>query len=199
VQTVLNQLNALPGVVGSLVCDADGQVLAQAFPPAFEPASLLSAAQAVAEATAGLETVTGEAGLLDLRYAQGRMVVRRLADASLLLLCAPSMNLQPVAISVSAALPRLEKLLARRGEPGSAPSPGSGPGLPPRPPGRLFVASRRIEELIARRRLDPFEVRGAIALRAGFGLGFIDADTPDDPEQLARLEAAAAAVLGEPL
>ena len=65
--------------------------------------------------------------------------------------------------------------------------------------GRLYRAVQRIDSLIQRKGRDHFRTRGEIALRAGFGLGFIDADTPDDPAMLAALEAAAQAVLGEPI
>jgi hypothetical protein len=57
---------------------------------------------------------------------------------------------------------------------------------------------QRINRSIELRRLDAFAIRGEIALRAGFGIGFIDADTPDDADKLARLKAAASAVLNEP-
>ena len=52
---------------------------------------------------------------------------------------------------------------------------------------------------IARRRLDRFKVRGEIAISAGFGLAFIDSETPDDPVKLAKLKVAATAILGEPI
>ena len=35
-QVVLRQMNAVPGVFGSLACDGDGRLLAQAFPPSYE-------------------------------------------------------------------------------------------------------------------------------------------------------------------
>ncbi len=63
--------------------------------------------------------------------------------------------------------------------------------------GQLFRAIERIDAIIARKKLDRFKARGEIALRAGFAFSFIDAETPDDPVQLAKLEAAAYAVLGE--
>jgi len=56
---------------------------------------------------------------------------------------------------------------------------------------------QRIEAAIARKRLDAVRTRGAIALQAGFSLRCIDADTPDDPQMLSQILAAAAAVLGE--
>ena len=39
-QALLRQLNAVPGVVGTMVCDQDGRVLAHAFPPMVELATI---------------------------------------------------------------------------------------------------------------------------------------------------------------
>ena len=193
-ETLLGQLNAVPGVVGSLLCGQDGRILAQAFPPAFDLATLGAAAQAAAESVTGLASATGPVRMLDVRCGSARIVARPIAGASLLFLCAPGMNLQPLVISTSVAAPRLEKLLSGRA---GAAAGSAGNAASPRTGGALVAAVRRIDAVIARRKLDAFKVRGAIAMKAGFGLGFIDAETPDDPEKLAALEAAARAVLGD--
>lgn len=197
-RNVLTQLNAVPGVVGSLVCDRDGHLVAHAFPPLFEPSLLSAAAGVLADCRAGLETVAGSIGLLDLRYAHARILVRPLARAHLLLLGAASLNLHLLSISTSVAVPKLEKLLAADAAP-PAPLVAPAAAEAPAPERRLYDAVQRIDALIQRRGLDRFRTRGEIALRAGFGLGFIDADTPDDPAMLAALEAAAQAILGEPI
>lgn len=203
-RNLLSQLNAVPGVVGSMVCDREGQLLAHVFPPLFEPSILGSAAALLADCRAGLESMAGTIGLIDLRYAHARVVVRPLSRAHLLLLGAASLNLHLLSISTSVAVPKLERLIAgSAGSPAAAVAPA--PALVQPPPavvaveaaGRLWQAVQRIDAAIERKRLDRFKVRGEIALRAGFGLGFIDADTPDDAEMLSRLEAAAGAVLGE--
>ncbi len=193
-QTLLNHLNAVPGVVGTLVCGPDGQLIASAFPPVFDERVLSDVARAVAEGTAGLGTVTGSVRMLDLRHASARIVARPVTGATLLFLCSPSMNLQPLDISASVAVPKLERLVAEApaGGPRAAAAPaGATPGS------KLHALVLRINQVIERKKLEPFSTRGEIALQAGFGLGFIDAETPDDPEKLTKLEAAASAVLGE--
>jgi predicted regulator of Ras-like GTPase activity (Roadblock/LC7/MglB family) len=191
-RTLLGHLNAVPGVVGSLVCGSDGQLLAHAFPPVFDEALLADVAKTVAESTAGLATLTGAVKLLDLRHANARILVRPAAGATLLFLCNPSMNVQPLEISTSVAVPKLEKLVAQRCTSASA-VPAAAAGKP----GKLLALVQRINAAIERKRLDPFATRGEIAMKAGFGLGFIDAETPDDAEKLSKLRSAASAVLGE--
>ena len=53
----------------------------------------------------------------------------------------------------------------------------------------------RIDQIIRERDLPLFVTKGKIAMRAGFVLGIIDRNTPDDPDMLAKLSSAAAAVL----
>jgi len=145
-QSVLNQLNAVPGVVGSMVCDAEGALVANCFPPLFDNTALASAARVLADGAAGLETVTGKVGMVDLRYGDARIVVKPMAGAHLVLLCAAQTNLQLLNISASVALPKLEKLVAARPPPVvAAPPPAPAPAskkekkakekAPPPPPG----------------------------------------------------------------
>ncbi len=63
--------------------------------------------------------------------------------------------------------------------------------------GQLYQTIQRIEQVIARRNLQPFRTKGLIALKAGFSLALIEAGTPDDEAKLERLQQAAAQVLGE--
>ena len=65
--------------------------------------------------------------------------------------------------------------------------------------GQLYETIERIEQVIARRNLQPFRTRGLIALRAGFSLALIETSTPDDDAKLEALRRAAGQVLGEPL
>jgi predicted regulator of Ras-like GTPase activity (Roadblock/LC7/MglB family) len=147
-QSVLSQLNAVPGVVGSMVCDVEGGLVANSFPPLFDEAALASAARVLVDGAAGLATATGKVGMVDLRYADARIVVRPMAGAHLVLLCAAQTNLQLLNISASVALPKLEKLVAARPPPAlAAPPPPPAPkkekekkakekaGPPPEDPG----------------------------------------------------------------
>jgi len=199
----LLRLNAVPGVVGSMACDAGGQVLAQAFPPAFDATVLRDAAAAVAERGAAVQAAVGPVRTLDFRYADARVVVREVEGLRLLFLCAPTVNLQTRLMSVSGAARSLSQL-ARSGPvaPAVAPAPAPPPPAPappaPPPAGQLFQLAQRIEAHILRSGRDRFTARGQIALKAGMALDLIDQDTPDDPASLQRLRAAAAEVLGQP-
>jgi predicted regulator of Ras-like GTPase activity (Roadblock/LC7/MglB family) len=132
-QTLLGQLNTVPGVVGSMLCDSEGRVLAQAFPPYFDEAILLQAAEVLADAPTGLESVTGKMLSIELRFAESRVVLKPLAGAHLVLLCTAQANPQLLNISTSVAVPKLEKLVAAHFAEGSAPAPQPSPTQIPPP------------------------------------------------------------------
>lgn len=109
-EQVLQQINTLPGVVGSFVILADGRVAAAVFPPLFDQPIIEEAAGSLAAIRERLQL--GESlDLLDLRYANGRILVKTLAGGLLLLLCTKEVNLQVLAISLNVGMKKLEKLL----------------------------------------------------------------------------------------
>jgi predicted regulator of Ras-like GTPase activity (Roadblock/LC7/MglB family) len=200
---LLGQLNAVPGVIGSMISGERGQVLAQAFPPQVDAGAPARAAQVLADHAAGLPAIGGPVAMFSMRFGNGRLMVRPVGAGHLLVLCAPTVNPQPLALVAAATAPKLEQLL-RPAVPPPLPAPAATPApvriarvAPPPQPGRLFQLVQRIEAVIARKKLDPFRTRGAISMAAGVGLRAIDEATPDDPDMQAKLEAAALAVLGE--
>src|SRR5512146_1178874 len=121
-QAVLSKVNTIPGVVGSMLCDAQGRLLAHAFPATFDDQVLGEAAAALADGSVGLESVTGTMALIDLRYEGARILARPVAGALLLLLCTPAVNVQLATMSVSVASRRSEQLVSARE---AGPSPRS--------------------------------------------------------------------------
>jgi predicted regulator of Ras-like GTPase activity (Roadblock/LC7/MglB family) len=132
-QVLLGQLNTVPGVVGSMLCDGEGRVLAQAFPPFFDEAILLQAAEVLADAPTGLASVTGKMLSIELRFAESRVVLKPMAFAHLVLLCTAQANPQLLNISMSVAVPKLEKLVALHLAEASAPAPVPSPDQTPVP------------------------------------------------------------------
>ncbi len=86
-QAMLEKLNGVPGVLGSMLCDGEGRVLASALPPDLGPVEAAEAAAAMAESSRDLGAVAGRVGLLDYHYAQRRMLVRPAGEGHVLLLC----------------------------------------------------------------------------------------------------------------
>lgn len=106
-ESSLQQLAAVPGIVGSMVFGSSGAVVASCFPQVFDPAGL----QQLAFQLAGDQYFQGwladDQAALDLRYAEGRVVIRSLHGSWLLVLCTPQTNSQLLAMSLTQAVRRL--------------------------------------------------------------------------------------------
>lgn len=60
---------------------------------------------------------------------------------------------------------------------------------------QTYEAKRKVEQVIADRRLNEAEVKGKLSLKSGMLLAFIKPDSPDDPVKLEKLRAAARELL----
>jgi predicted regulator of Ras-like GTPase activity (Roadblock/LC7/MglB family) len=188
---MLHQLNAVPGVLGTMLCDQDGHLLAQALPPTVDAATVQRAAAALGERTAALGAALGQVSTIDLRYTSSRIVVKVMGDARVLFLCAPSLNLQLLSMSAAGVLRQLDRREAAASQAAPAPAPAPAPG------GELHRLVQLVEALVRQSGGDRVRLRGQIALKAGFTLDLVDAGTPDDPVRIQSLRAAVRAVLGQ--
>ncbi len=103
----LQQLAAVPGVVGSFVFDAQGEVVASVFPPVFDVAGLKALADRLSADAYFQEWTAGESGALELRYRDGHVLVRSLDSAWLLVLCTAQSNAQLLSMSLTQVVRRL--------------------------------------------------------------------------------------------
>ncbi len=110
-ENLLPQLNSVPGILGSMVCSREGQVVGFSFPRIFDLEMMKEAASILADSSVGLETITGSIGLIDLRYSDSRIIIKPTQKAFLLLMCSKNVNLQLLVISCSVAAHKIEKLL----------------------------------------------------------------------------------------
>ena len=118
---VLQQINTVPGVMGSLVCDDDGRMVAHSFPPLFDSPMLQEASTLVGECAYGLQSVDDTMTFLDLRYHEGRILIKPVASRFLLLFCQKTVNLQFLSLTLKVAIKRIEKQLVGSPQP-AAPS-----------------------------------------------------------------------------
>jgi hypothetical protein len=62
--------------------------------------------------------------------------------------------------------------------------------------GKLFEYRSVVEDKVKNMGKDAFRIKGQIGLKSGMVLGLIQANTPDDPEQVRALRIAVKEVLG---
>lgn len=109
-KNILQHINGVDGVIGSAVFSHKGEVLAHAFPALFDAASLKKAASLTLECSHGLQ-ISQTLDLLDLRFADGRILFKAFPGAILFLLCAHSINLQVLSITLNLAAKKLQARL----------------------------------------------------------------------------------------
>jgi len=125
---ILHHINSVDGVMGSALFNHKGDVLAHVFPPLIDAASLNKAASLTVECSHGLQ-ISKTLDLLDLRYSDGRILVKAFPGAMLFLMCANSINLQILSITINLAVKKLEAKLPSEA-PAAVPQPAgneSGP------------------------------------------------------------------------
>ncbi len=109
-QDILQHINSVEGVIGSAVFSQKGDVLVQAFPALIDAVSLKKAADLMLEFAHGLQ-ISQSLDILDMRYSDGRVVIKRFPGAMLFLLCAKNINLQVLAITLTLAAKKLEAVI----------------------------------------------------------------------------------------
>jgi predicted regulator of Ras-like GTPase activity (Roadblock/LC7/MglB family) len=121
---VLQQINLVPGVIGCLVCNSGGEVLANAFPPIFDMDILLNTSSLSVDFVAGLNEYTSGVDLIDLHCSEGRIVIKNMPKGFLLLLCAGTFNMQMLNIALNVAVGKLKAAFT------SSPPASVSPALP---------------------------------------------------------------------
>jgi hypothetical protein len=118
---ILKHINSVDGVIGCALFNQKGEVLVHALPALIDAASLKMAASLTLECTHGLQT-SQTLELLDLRYSDGRVLVKAFPGGMIFLLCANSINLHVLSISLNLAIKKLDAKLSDEAAPESAPS-----------------------------------------------------------------------------
>jgi predicted hydrocarbon binding protein/predicted regulator of Ras-like GTPase activity (Roadblock/LC7/MglB family) len=118
VQSILKDIDAVAGVSGCFVCDADGRLLESTLAAAFDSDVLATVSRTITQTTAGLITARRrKVQEIDLLFSTGRVVVKPLREGSLFVLCARNINVPLLNLTANLAVRRLsEAMKADRSE-----------------------------------------------------------------------------------
>jgi predicted regulator of Ras-like GTPase activity (Roadblock/LC7/MglB family) len=108
-ETMLQQLHEVPGVMGGMLVDAEGGVMARTLDKIYPDEMLLRAASVLADSSVGLASTAGDLELLDFRYGDGRLVVRPSERGSIMVLCRKNVNLHLLLINLKVVEKKLAK------------------------------------------------------------------------------------------
>lgn len=111
--TVLKNLHSVPGVLGCLLIDDNGNVIANTLPSIYDEASQKEISTKVTQHFEGLQDFTGGVVAFDMRFEHGRLIARKMSRYVLILLCQQTINVQLLQISLNVSIIKLEKLCAQ--------------------------------------------------------------------------------------
>jgi predicted regulator of Ras-like GTPase activity (Roadblock/LC7/MglB family) len=109
-QAIMLGLTTVPGVMGGMLSDERGNVLAHSFPPLFDQGTLKGVTDLLQDNTDGLQEATGGVKLFDMRFELGRIIIKTLPRMFLVILCQPAVNVQLLFISINVAIKKIGKL-----------------------------------------------------------------------------------------
>lgn len=111
-QEILQHINSVEGVIGSAVFSEKGDVLSNVFPALIDAPAIKTAAGLALECAHGLQ-IAQTLDTLDLRYAEGRVIIKTFPGAMLCLLCSKNVNMQVLSITLNLAIKKLESRLPK--------------------------------------------------------------------------------------
>ena len=155
-QDILQHINNVEGVIGSAVFSEKGLVVAHSFPALIDEAALQKAAGLALECAHGLQ-IAQTLDLLDLRYVEGRIIIKTFPGAMLCLLCSKAINMQVLNITLNLATKKLEAKLPKEPPPEPAGTSSAEPGAD----GKLLL---EISHLANREASMSFDSLGMIAV-----------------------------------
>ena len=120
-QTILQQISAIDGVIGCTLYTDQGRILAAACPVILDEKQLATAAGSMLDCLHALQ-ISKSLVNMDLRFTEGRLIVRPLSTAFISVLCSKNVNLSMVNITLNLALRKLETMLPKPGEEPAAPA-----------------------------------------------------------------------------
>lgn len=110
-QNIMHSLTTVPGVMGGMLSDERGNVLAHSFPAYFDAGTIKGAADLLQDNTIGLQEISGGVKLFDIRCELGRLIIKTCPRMFVTILCQPAVNIQLLFISLNIAIKKLEKIM----------------------------------------------------------------------------------------
>lgn len=89
---LLKEINAVHGVIGSLICRSDGSVAAFALPESFDATQVDTAARIASQTFNALEASAQRVWEADLVFGQARLVLKNLMTGVLVIVCQRNIN-----------------------------------------------------------------------------------------------------------
>ncbi|TKJ31275.1 MAG: hypothetical protein CEE40_01855 [Chloroflexi bacterium B3_Chlor] len=103
----LAEINGVPGVRGSFICDSRGEMIVSAVATGLD-AALDGVGREVTQTMAALEMIGEAKSELDFAYSRTRVVVHDLEKAVLIVLCEPKVDISLLRLTLNVVTTRLK-------------------------------------------------------------------------------------------
>lgn len=144
-ESALQEINTVHGVIGSFVCLNDGSLVAQVVPKSIMSAQIAAAASVVAQTVQAIDTLEHQVLDADLLYENAHVVWKNMGGGLLVILCQRSINVQLLNLKTDGIAKKIKAELASVAKPAEkqpAAPPASpvaaGTPLPPLVDGKFF-------------------------------------------------------------
>jgi predicted regulator of Ras-like GTPase activity (Roadblock/LC7/MglB family) len=129
-EIILKDINAVAGVMGSYVCNGEGQILGSAMPARFDEPTLATIGRTIMQTVSGMESLRRrKVGDLVFVFQQGSVIVKNLGESCLFILCNRNINVPLLNLTANLVVKKLtEKLKIST----PAPTVGHAPPLVPK-------------------------------------------------------------------
>lgn len=108
---VLQNLKSVSGVIGGLLSDDTGGIIANSLPESFSLAELQELSAELGYKILGFQEPTGGVRQFELRFERARVIIRAFRNYYLLVLAEPGVNIQVLSIALNVAVNRLDRLI----------------------------------------------------------------------------------------
>jgi predicted regulator of Ras-like GTPase activity (Roadblock/LC7/MglB family) len=107
-ENILKDMNDLPGVRGSFICDGDGTVISTAMPHAYS-SQIGHVGREVVQVIALLQMLGEETDVVDFLFSDGRILVNGFKDFSLIVFCEPDTDIAMVRLESNVTLGEIRR------------------------------------------------------------------------------------------
>jgi hypothetical protein len=107
-EDILNEINELPGVRGSFLCDGNGTVISSVMPEIYGR-EVGDIGREVVQVISLLQVLGEETDVLDFLFSDGRILVNGLPDFSLIVFCDPLIDISMLRLKTNVALAEIRR------------------------------------------------------------------------------------------
>jgi len=107
-ENILKEINELPGVRGSFVCDGNGVVISSAMPEIYDK-EVENIGREVVQVIALLQILREDTDIIDFLFSDGRILVNGLIDFSLIVFCEPNIDISMVRLKSNVVLAEIRR------------------------------------------------------------------------------------------